>query len=60
MKIKYGFQNINGTLILSQIIRWEKIQTTKYKFAQILSFHRPQNIVVERKETLLIQFSENL
>ena len=47
-RIKYSFQNINGTLILSQIIRWEKIQTTKYKFAQILSFHRPQNIVVER------------
>ena len=39
---------MNGTLILSQIIRWEKIQTTKYKFAQILSFRRPQNIEVEK------------
>merc|ERR1712172_160013 len=29
-------------------IRWEKIQTTKYKFAQILSFHRSQNIKLKK------------
>ena len=39
-----------------------KIQTTKYKFAQIWSFRRPQNIEVEKNpfDSTVTQFPENL